>query len=138
LADGMRDGQWQGAVERSYGYRDLPALQNTWVDWVAHGFPMQPPESRVMTASAQAPANGNTPAVVAATAQTPVAQAPATQTAASPVRPESNLIYHIRDKNADSQPTPSAIISAARPQYTPPAGNGYEPQQQAATPVEQR
>ena len=55
LADGMRDGQWPTAVQRHYGVRDLPTLQNEWVDWVAKGFPEPPRDSRVMTASAETP-----------------------------------------------------------------------------------
>ena len=45
LADGMRDGQWSAAVARNYDVRDLAALQNTWVAWVAQGFPAPPPRA---------------------------------------------------------------------------------------------
>ena len=71
LADGMHDGQWSAAVQRNYNIRDLPALQNTWVAWVAQGFPAPPSaENNVMTAAAQTPAaitsrNGGQPMRVA-------------------------------------------------------------------------
>ena len=94
LADGMRDGQWSAAVERNYKIRDLPTLQNTWVAWVAQGFPAPPAESNVMTAaacrnSARAPCTlvgGDYAAPSVADARR--------------ARPEPNLIYHIPDKGA--------------------------------------
>ena len=72
LADGIRDGQWSAAVERNYKIHDLPALQNTWVAWVAQGFPTPPPESNVITVAAQTPA---TAAPLAAAARTTPRQA---------------------------------------------------------------
>jgi hypothetical protein len=69
LADGMRDAQWSAAVQRNYGIRDLPTLQNAWVAWVGQGFPAPSVESK-------GPSGG--PAV-----------------AARLVRPEPNLIYRI-------------------------------------------
>ena len=88
LADGMRDGQWSAAVQRNYNISDLPSLQNTWVAWVAQGFPAPPAESNVTTVAAETP-------ITAASAA-----------AAEPRRPEPNLIYHIPDKA-------SAKLSAA-------------------------
>ena len=86
LADGMGDGQWSAAVARNYHIQDLPALQNSWVGWVAQGFP-PPPESNVMVASAQPPA---TITPVAATIE------------ANRARPAPNLIYRINDKGGDA------------------------------------
>lgn len=39
LSDGMRDQQWSAALAKWYGFKDLAALQNQWVAWVAAGFP---------------------------------------------------------------------------------------------------
>jgi hypothetical protein len=111
LADGMRDGQWPAAVQQHYGYHDLPTLQNEWVGWVAQGFPEPPAGSRVMTASAQAPAQPTTAAVI------PVAA----ENDARPVRPEPNLIYHIPNKAAVETPPAAAngVIRAGMPQDAP-------------------
>lgn len=76
LADGMRDAEWSAAVQRNYDFRDLPALQNSWVAWVGRGFPAPPAAPRTPPAI--------TPAAVVSNAQR--------------VRPEPNLVYHIPDK----------------------------------------
>ena len=96
LADGMRDGQWSAAVQRNYDIRDLPALQNTWVAWVAQGFPAPLAEGKVMTASAQ------TPAAVPPAGASPMR---------SRARPEPNLIYHIHDKEVAEAPPPPQCSS---------------------------
>lgn len=44
LVDGMNDGQWSAAVERHYNMRDLAALQNYWLSWVAQGRPRLRPQ----------------------------------------------------------------------------------------------
>jgi hypothetical protein len=118
LAEGMRDGQWQEAVQHNYGARDLPVLQNEWLDWVAKGFPEPPRDSRVMTASAETPVP-------------PAPAAAANAVAASgerPARPSDNLIYHMNDRAASEAPPPaggyptaSGVVSAARPAETSPA-----------------
>ena len=114
LADGMRDGQWPAAVQRHYRLSDLPALQNEWVDWVCAGLPRDSSRaSRVLTASAQVPAQ---PA-----AASPMARSAADNAAPRP-RPEPNLIYHINDKTtADLPPAASGIVerrAAARTSAT--------------------
>ena len=48
LDDGLKTEQWPAAVQRHYGSADLAALQNTWLAWVAAGFPAPP----AVTASA--------------------------------------------------------------------------------------
>ena len=121
LADGMRDGQWPAAVQRHYGMADLPTLQNTWVAWVAQGFPPPPPESRVMTAAETLeapPAAGGVPAKVSATSAAEIADA-------RRARPESNLIYHIRDKarTETSPPAASGTQTMARPAEASPAAS---------------
>jgi hypothetical protein len=101
LADGMGDGQWAAAIQRNYRISDLPALQNTWVAWVAQGFPAPTTDSNVM----------------AAAAQTPVAPSTAIAADARRARPEPNLIYHINDKVA-ATPVSRPIVAGqglARP-----------------------
>ncbi len=107
LGEGMHDGQWATAVQRNYGARDLPSLQNEWVNWVAKGFPEPPRDSNAMIASTQTP---SAPATAQATVQVAAA------TIERRPRPEPNLVYHINDKaSANAPPAASGIVSAARP-----------------------
>jgi hypothetical protein len=46
LEDGMRDGDWQRAVDQHYEFENLLALQNAWMEWVREGRPKVDPESR--------------------------------------------------------------------------------------------
>lgn len=39
VGDGMQSNDWHGAVARHYGVKDLGAMQNTWLAWVAQGSP---------------------------------------------------------------------------------------------------
>jgi hypothetical protein len=85
LEEGMRTGQWSETVQHHYGLNDLSALQTTWVDWVAHGFP-----------------NVRPPAATVAAATVP-AQAAAAQSIRRE-RPEPNLVFHLHDKASAEQP----------------------------------
>lgn len=99
LADGMRDDQWSAAVQRNYNITDLSQLQNTWVAWVAQGFPAPPPEAAVVATAAQVPV----------AAQPAVALTAASASASPRARPEPNLVYHIPQNppaNAAPQPLP--------------------------------
>jgi hypothetical protein len=107
LGDGMQSGQWSEAIQRNYGITDLSALQNTWVAWVAQGFP--PPPNEVIASSLSRPE-----ATTAAVSQVDNHRA----------RPEANLIYHVRDKgpqgaapNGSGDPTTSARPDGAA--YSP-------------------
>jgi hypothetical protein len=95
LDEGMRDGQWAAAVAHQYGIADLGTLQNTWVQWVAQGFPEPRPER-------------------AAVAATPVSSG------GPRVRPEPNLIYRIRDKAA-AAPAAAAPQPATKAEVVPAA-----------------
>lgn len=55
LADGMRSGDWRGAIATHYEYEHLLALQNSWMDWVRAGRPAIRPVGGAMLASAQTP-----------------------------------------------------------------------------------
>ncbi len=46
LSDGLQDENWPRAVEKHYGYHDLYALQNSWLDWVKQGRPQLSPVDR--------------------------------------------------------------------------------------------
>jgi hypothetical protein len=109
LADGMRDGQWSAAVQRNYNISDLPSLQNTWVAWVAQGFPAPPPESSVMTAAATLAAPRGQPVPVAGGIPSKGGTVSAAALSdARRTRPEPNLIYYIHDKGPGEAPPPAA------------------------------
>lgn len=99
LDDGMRDGQWSAAIHRHYGITDMSALQNTWVNWVAQGFPEPKPAAAALVAAI-------------ATLPAPTAPAPGPASATLRARPEPNLIYRIRDK----EPPASPVTTASSPQ----------------------
>ncbi|MCI0491415.1 MAG: hypothetical protein L0Z07_00595 [Planctomycetes bacterium] len=44
LADGMQDENWPRAVQRRYGFENLYAMQNAWLDWVKQGRPRLAPD----------------------------------------------------------------------------------------------
>lgn len=65
LGDGLQSSDWPGAVEQHYGYRDLLALQNSWLDWVRHGRPeLQPADDNVLIAAHEEPLPPHAPPVV--------------------------------------------------------------------------
>jgi hypothetical protein len=43
LQEGMSSDDWTTATERHYGYKNLGVLQNTWLDWVKRGSPLENP-----------------------------------------------------------------------------------------------
>jgi hypothetical protein len=56
LADGMRDENWQRAVNAHYGQPTLLALQNRWLDWVRRGSPeLKPPQPEMVAAAGKRP-----------------------------------------------------------------------------------
>jgi hypothetical protein len=42
LGEGMSNNRWSSATKKFYGFGDLGELQQTWLDWVGRGSPMQP------------------------------------------------------------------------------------------------
>jgi hypothetical protein len=93
LAEGMKTDRWSAATQQHYGYRDLGALQNAWLAWVAQGFPaIQPrggqPEGK--------------PAIQLAS------------TGGKRPRPEPNLIYRIHGKEQNLVSTGS-LVPVMRP-----------------------
>jgi hypothetical protein len=73
VGDGLNSENWTSTTERHYGYKNLAALQDTWLDWVKQGSPLRNPA-----------AQPNTNVLVAAAAK---------------ARPESNLV--VRAQSAD-------------------------------------
>lgn len=78
LGDGLKSGDWHGAVKRHYGTADLAVLQNNWLAWVKQGFP-------AIGGQESSPVAGPPPEMLAAGQRMP--------------RPEPNLIYHIRGQD---------------------------------------
>jgi hypothetical protein len=117
LDEGLRDGQWATALAHHYGIRDLGTLQNTWVNWVAQGFPV--PASQAVAATGSVP--------------------PGSGAAARLARPEPNLIYRIPNPPAGT-PAPAGdakppVAVAAASQALP--DDGWRPAEAtpAATPA---
>ena len=54
LNDGLQNDQWAAAISRHYGHASLGMLQNSWLNWVARGFP-QIDAPRALAADQQAP-----------------------------------------------------------------------------------
>ena len=82
LGDGMQNDDWSGAIQRNYGLQDLGMLQTTWLAWVRQGSPQIAP---------RAPQ----PTLIASNERRP--------------RPEPNLIYRIRDKQAPADPLANLV-----------------------------
>ncbi len=65
LGDGLKDENWPRAVAQHYGYRDLLALQNSWLDWVRQGRPeLRPASEGVLVASHEEPLRPSSPPIV--------------------------------------------------------------------------
>ena len=118
LAEGLREGQWAAALAHHYGIADLATLQNTWLNWVAQGFPEPRPQPTVLPVAATLPAAAGS-AATAAQAGQPMPQA----------RPEPNLVYHVRDKMPGDAQRQAVVLPAdgwrrpgdAKPQAALPA-----------------
>jgi hypothetical protein len=48
LNDGLQDENWQRAVNEHYGFENLAAMQNSWLNWVKDGRPQLSPSSGPM------------------------------------------------------------------------------------------
>jgi hypothetical protein len=65
LGDGLMDENWPRAIDEHYGYRDLLALQNSWLDWVRQGRPeLRPAGEGVLVASREEPLRPPSPPIV--------------------------------------------------------------------------
>ena len=63
IADGMQDDDWPRAVHEHYGFTDLYAMQNSWLNWVKQGRPQLVPESspitQMLASMGRAPTSGD-------------------------------------------------------------------------------
>lgn len=62
LRDGMEDDNWPRAVRSHYGYENLFAMQNTWLDWVKAGRPQLTPDAGPIGQLASHTQGANSPA----------------------------------------------------------------------------
>jgi hypothetical protein len=86
LDDGLENDDWAGAIHRHYQIADLPTLQETWLTWVRQGWPALKPRET------QPPVAAN---VLATNEQR--------------TRPEPNLLYLVRDKQAPAEPLAALV-----------------------------
>ncbi len=94
VGDGLKTGDWRGAVKRHYGSADLGVLQNNWLAWVKQGFPaIESPE--------QSPADSPDPDMLAEGRRLP--------------RPAPNLIHHIRGQDPGAGSTSAPTSASPKP-----------------------
>jgi hypothetical protein len=87
LGEGLKTNDWATATRRYYDIQDLGRLQQQWLAWVAGGFrDLRQPETQ--------PERGPAAGMLAGQEKRP--------------RPEPNLIYHIKPKQAASGPAVAA------------------------------
>lgn len=135
VGDGMNGDDWAGELQQHYGIRNLGALQNTWLDWVAQGSPALGTPETTALASAATPLPGPY-SPDAATSQTSVVAADpleAAVAAAPPpaaidagwsgkrARPLPNLVHH------DLERSSSAAADAVAIRPVPVAGGELVP-----------
>ena len=104
LGEGMSTGEWSAAVEKYYHMTDLGVLQNTWVAWVAQGFPAPPPEAAATLVANNEPVPSQLPS-----------------------RPAPNLIYHVSEERPiPTSATAKASVSVPAESLVP-VDSGYIP-----------
>jgi hypothetical protein len=115
VADGLEDENWPRAVEKHYGYHDLYALQNSWLDWVKQGRPQLAPTGEAIASLA----SHTTPVVRGQSPDDDVTPIGVTPSAAlSRDRQETGgSIYAAMAARAKSQARPPIAASAARSVY---------------------
>jgi hypothetical protein len=115
VADGLEDENWPRAVEKHYGYHDLYALQNSWLDWVKQGRPQLAPTGEAIASLA----SHTTPVVRGQSPDDDVTPIGVTPSAAlSRERQETGgSIYAAMAARARSQSGPPIAASAARSVY---------------------
>lgn len=137
LQDGMSSENWTDATERHYGYKNLGVLQNTWLDWVKRGSPLENPApgalemiaakkkgTNVVRAQAADPSppklvpvkNTETPFRLADSRATPVARR-RDRTDTAPIRNGSVVIDH----GEPMAGAPAAAMPASAPPPPPTA-----------------
>ncbi|MBN1393886.1 MAG: hypothetical protein JW959_02560 [Pirellulales bacterium] len=107
VGDGLKSGDWAGAVRKNYGIDDLGNLQNTWLAWVKRGCPpLRSLEGRPAAPDTMIASNGRRP------------------------RPKPNLIHREPDRRSspeaadDLEPVhiPSGQVAAGAAKELPASG----------------
>lgn len=132
LKDGMSSDDWTSVTERHYGFKSLAVLQNSWLEWIKRGSPLQNPAPSALeivaaaknsraVVRAQAPEPETVPLVAVHSAATPVATANLTrparrrrdQTDNDPIRNGSVVIDHGEPTTTPggAPPSPTAIAA---------------------------
>ncbi len=115
VGDGMNDENWPRAVEEHYGFTNLSALQDAWLEWVKSGRPHLTPETSLITQMLNGQ-RGNVTAVSA----TPAVDAKAAPAAVAIYRGQSPdditpIGATAPASTADAPPTRFASITSATP-----------------------
>ena len=93
VGEGLQTRNWTAATQHHYGFRDLGVLQNTWLAWVAQGFPNVAPKTPESKPQVQ---------LASAKQRLP--------------RPVSNLIYHVNGTaRAPATAAETAVAAADEP-----------------------
>ncbi len=119
LSDGLQDENWPRAVEQHYGYHDLFALQNSWLDWVKQGRPRLAPVGGAAVATlasheapivrGQSPDDNTTPI-------TPIRATPPESVVAANLQAHSS-IYAAMAARAKEQARPANSAGSSRSVY---------------------
>jgi hypothetical protein len=116
LTDGLQDENWPRAVREHYGYNDLFALQNSWLDWVKQGRPQLAPAGGAVATLA----SHTQPAVVRGQSPddevTPIAARRADAQSRERQEPGGS-IYAAMAAQAKEQARPAKAATAARSVY---------------------
>jgi len=131
LDDGLKSGDWSGAVARHYSIQDLGRMQNTWLAWVKQGAPIhrQPAGPAAVGGSPTLLASHPQGSAPRTNPRAPSAMQPGQGALASVVRPAGRLV-----------PVPNPLLGNL-PNSTPPGSSVYAPgsapsgNQVAAAPV---
>ena len=136
VRDGLESEDWTAVLAAHYGYADLRVLQDSWLDWVAKGSPMQAPPNAVplnnvatngspVRTAPTAPVN-LTAALLAASPVPPLADdlgrwVAAEHSSRKRPRPQPNLV-HQEAAVAKTIPSDAAAPSPRSSDPQPPAG----------------
>ena len=110
LSDGLEDENWPRAVEQHYGFDNLYAMQNTWLDWVKAGRPTLAPTRSAIASLASH--------------EVPVIRGQSPDDRVTPISPGGESIYVAMAARAKQQARPAAATSAARSVYDASLLNG--------------
>jgi hypothetical protein len=111
LADGMKDEDWRRAVHDHYGFTDLYAMQNTWLDWVKAGRPQLAPGTQLALNTTDGRAGS----------QTPIMGIPATYRGQSP----DNRLADVKNGQAATTASTYPVTPVGETSAAPSGGSVY-------------